>query len=195
MKDILKTVHSNLPNAYKVLICLFVVIGTLAYTSNVEAKEIDCDKHSVYCNIIDKKPNMKPKKAMALSNKVYKYAKKYGQNPHISIAIGMQETGLRNISRMQNVIIYDDSTEEGWKVVRGHSDVCMFQFHVNTIVSHQLDPIRLKDDLDYCIEQHFILMKQKRKICSHLKEDSWSCYHSFNKIPREHYKRLVERYF
>ena len=162
--------------------------------SVAEAKEVDCEKHSIYCNIIDKNPKISKKRAMQLSNIIYKYSKKYNQNPHISVAVGMQETRLRNIHRKQNVIVFGEDGKS-WEVVRGISDVCMFQFHVDTIIAHELDPIKLKDDIEYCIEQHFILMRQKRKICSHLGKDSWTCYHSVNKIPREYYKLLVEKHF
>lgn len=171
------------------------VLLILFNVSEANAKEVDCEKHSIYCNIVDKKPRINKSYAMKLSNIMYKYSKMYGQNPHISVAVGMQETGLRNIHRKQNIIVYDDKLEKGYKIVRGYTDVCMFQFHVNTITSHGLDPVRLKNDMEYCVEQHFKLMRQKRKICSHLGEDSWTCYHSVNKIPREYYKKLVERYF
>ena len=174
-----------------ILIGFFLLFGV----TDAFAKEVDCGKHPIYCNIVDKRPDMSKSKAMKLSNLIYKYAKKYKQDPHLSIAIGMQETGLRQISRKQSVIIFDETFPNGWKKIRGHSDICMFQFHANTIVSHELDPIRLKDDLEYCIEQHFILMKHKRNICKKLKEDSWTCYHSINKVYREQYKKLVERYF
>lgn len=163
---------------------------------SAEAKDIDCNKHSIYCDIIDKKPNIDKSYAMKLSNIIYKYSRKYKQNPHISIAIGMQETGLKeNTHRKQNVIVFDKSFEKGYKIVRGYSDICMFQFHVDTISSHDIDPVKLKSDIDYCVEEHFKLMMQKRKICSHLGKDSWTCYHSVNKQPREYYKSLVERYF
>ena len=176
------------------IIIPLLVLVVVMYSCPIHGAEIDCDKNPIYCNILDKKPDMVPSKAMELSNTIYKYSKKYKQNPHISVAIGMQETGLKQANREQNIIVFDDS-DKGWSVVKGYSDVCMFQFHVNTIVAHNLNPIKLKNDLDYCVEQHFKLMQQKRKICSHLGKDSWTCYHSVNKIPREFYKKLVERYF
>lgn len=177
------------------IVMFLLIVWLFLPATQVNASEIDCEKHAIYCDIVDKNPRIDKTYAMKLSNLMYKYSQKYDQNPHISVAVGMQETGLRNISRKQNIIIYDDIYPKGWKVVRGYTDVCMFQFHVNTITSHKLDPLKLKNDLNYCVEQHFKLMRQKRKICSHLGKDSWTCYHSVNDIPREHYQKLVERYF
>lgn len=170
------------------IILLFVIFAS------VKANGQDCERHPIYCNIVDKKPKISPKYAMYMSNLIYKYSKKYKQDAKISIAIGMQETRLRQINRRQNIIIFNDDNTS-WKIVKGYTDLCMYQFHVDTIVSHNLDPIKLKDDVEYCVEQHFILLRQKRKLCKHLKEDSWVCYHSINKVPREYYKHLVKEYF
>lgn len=170
---------------------LFIVFCVLL-AAPAAAYQVNCDKHPIYCEIIKKKPKMNRKFAMHMSNMIYKYSKMYDQDPVISLAVGMQETSLRQIHRRQNIIIFDE--QDNWKIVKGYTDLCMFQFHVDTIMKHELDPVKLKNDVEYCVKQHFILMKRKREICSHLKEDSWVCYHSVNKVPREYYKMLVKEH-
>ena len=77
------------------LLCAFII-------SDASAKDINCDKHPIYCKIQSLKPKMTKKKAMQLSNMMYKSAHKYGiKDVIISVAIAMQETGLRNINRKQ----------------------------------------------------------------------------------------------
>jgi hypothetical protein len=69
----------------------------------------------------------------------------------------------------------------------------MFQFHVNTIVNYKIDPVRLKNDIDYCVDWHFKLMNIKKKECKN-KDKPWSCYHSKTEKLRKEYIKLVERY-
>lgn len=160
--------------------------------------EVDCNKHKIYCKIKDLKPGMSKIKAMSLSNKIYKHSRAHGGDPRLAVAIAMQETGLREINRKQNVIKFETSCVNGvckktWHVTRGVTDMCMFQFHVNTILTYDMDPIKLNEDIDYCIKWHFKLMKIKKKMCKHL-DKPWGCYHSKTKVLRKHYIGLVERY-
>lgn len=156
---------------------------------------MDCEKHPIYCHIKSLRPKMDSKKAMKLSNMLHVYSRKYKtKNAILSVAIAMQETSLRSdLSRRQNVIIFNEEMTE-WEVVKGYSDICMFQFHVGTIVREKLDPIKLITNLEYCTEQHFKLLKKKMRICKHLKDDSWTCYHSKTPRRRKRYKEDVERY-
>lgn len=147
-------------------------------------------QHPIYSKIVKLKPNIDKKYAMYLSNLIHKYAKKYNQNPFISVAIAMQESGIRNISRSQSVVLLNNPI----KIVKGYSDICLFQIHVNTAVNYNIDILKLSKSLDYCVEQHFRIMRHKRKICKHLAKDSWSCYHSMTRSNRLYYKKLVERY-
>lgn len=171
---------------------LFVLFTTSAFA------EVDCERHKIYCHIRELKPNMNSSYAMALSNKFYKYSKKHNGDPRLAVAIAMQETSIRNIDRQQSIIIFSEncdhlSCETIWKIKKGVSDVCMFQFHVNTILTYNIDPVRLKEDIDYCIEWHYKLMNKKKKYCKDFKKP-WACYHSKTKIYREQYIKLVERY-
>ena len=176
----------------KVLIMLFL-LSPFIYS-------INCDKHPIYCQMKKLLPNRNASDTMALSNLFHKYARKYGQDPLLSVAIARQETGLREINRRQNIIKFFDKCDktgcyEDYEIVRGYTDICLFQFHVDTIVHEKLNPVRLKNDIDYCVEQHFKLLKKKRRLCKHLGEDSWTCYHSKSKKLREFYKSLVMEYY
>lgn len=147
----------------------------------------------VYAKLEQHRPDVDRLTLTRIAQTFSKYAKKYEQDPVLSVAIGMQETGLRQVNKTKNIIVFNPDGIT-WRVERGVTDVCMFQFHVDTIVDKGIDPIKLKDNLDYCVEQHFKLMKLKRTLCSDLGEDSWTCYHSKNQKLREVYKKLVARY-
>jgi hypothetical protein len=175
-----------------------IVISVLMFTLMLHCAEAkaqsSCDKGSVYCALTKNRPDMDRLTLRRIADLFIKYSRKYDQDPITSVAIGMQETGLRQRNRHHNIIVFNPDGIT-WRVERGVTDVCMFQFHVDTIVDMNIDPIKLKDNIDYCIEQHFKLMSVKRKICSDIGEDSWTCYHSKNPRLRETYKKLVARYF
>ncbi len=57
---------------------------------------------------------MNDKRAMRLSNIVYKKARKYKGDANLAVAIAMQENSLRQKNRKQNVIqFYDICDEKG----------------------------------------------------------------------------------
>lgn len=174
---------------------VITVLSLWIALSLFEAKaETDCSQNPVYCTLIKNRPDMDRLTLRRIANSFSKYAQKYGQDPITSVAIGMQETGLNQINRPKNIIVFDPNGIT-WRVERGVTDVCMFQFHVDTIIDQGIDPIKLKNSVDYCIEQHFKLMSLKRKLCSDLGDDSWTCYHSRTPKLRSIYKTLVARYF
>lgn len=176
----------------KILIILFLFCQ-LSFSVN-------CEKHPIYCHIKQLKPNMNYRKAMDLSNLIYKYSKKYGQDPHLSVAIAAQETGIKEINRAQTIIVFfnicdEVGCKEHYKYVTGYSDLSMFQFHAETIRYYNINPILLKNNLEYCVNWHFKLIKKKRKICKDLGEDAWTCYHSRSPKLRKFYKELVIQYY
>lgn len=190
---------------FKNLILVIFMILIAVSMGNVDAA--DCERHPIYCHIKRVKPSMNNKKAMRLSNLMYKYARKYKiKNAIRSVAIAMQETNLRNINRSQTVIIFetkcgDDSSMtliwpciETFKYVKGYSDISLFQFHALTIKHYKLDPVKLKNNLEYAVEKHFMIMKDKLKLCKYLEEDAWTCYHSTTPKLRKRYKEDVEQW-
>ena len=148
-------------------------------------------KHPIYSQILKIKPTINKKYAMHLSNVMHKMSKKYNQDPLISVAIAMQESSMRNINRKQRIVIY---TKDGYEIKRGYTDLCLFQIHVDTAIHYGMDLVKLNNNLSYCVEQHFRIMKIKRNACKRLDKDSWTCYHSFTKSLRLQYKKLVERF-
>lgn len=169
------------------LVSFFILAAMLS------ARAQDCSEQPIYCKLVQYRPDMDRLTLTRIAKVIRKYAEKHGQDPVLSVAIGMQETGLRQVNRPTNIIVFNPDGIT-WRIEKGVTDVCMFQFHVDTIVDMGIDPIKLRDNLDYCVEQHFRLMKIKRNLCSDLGEDSWTCYHSKKQTLRENYKRLVARY-
>ena len=108
------------------LISILMIFPTLGKSKNI------CEKHKIYCKILTVKPSINKKFAMELSNHLYKYTKIYKTDANISVAIAMQESSLRNINKMASV-------HHGGKVVKGVTDVGVFQFHVDTINNFNLD--------------------------------------------------------
>jgi hypothetical protein len=160
---------------------------TLLLVFNLQAKE----KHPIYNKIVKLKPTINKKFAMNLSSLVYKYSREYKQDPFISIAIAMQESSLRQRHRVEKVAHF---TDKGYEIIRGYTDLCLFQIHISTAINYGMDLMKLNTNLEYCVEQHFKIMKKKRKICKKLGKDDWTCYHSMTEVLRLQYKKLVERY-
>ncbi len=167
---------------------------TLILLSPITAKAIDCSKHKIFCKIKELNSSVNDKYAMRLSNLLYKYSKKYKTDPMVSIAIAMQETGIRNIDRKTRALVKQDNGEVIKTVV---TDVGIFQFHVDTIEYYNLDVQLIRSDLEYAVEQHIKLLKKKIKLCLRHgidKDEAWSCYHSLTRKHRRKYVNDVSRY-
>ena len=156
-----------------------------------------CAKNPIYCRIKTVAPWIKSKKAMEISNIFHKLSKKYKTNPFHSIAIARHETTFgRSDGRKESIIVFNKEMTE-WKHYRGYSDICLFQFHADTIIHEKLNPIKLKMNLEYCAEQHFKLLTKKIKVCKKMKvkkNERWACWHSYTPSVRRRYKKLVEEY-
>lgn len=155
---------------------------------------IDCSKHKIYCHIKRIKPTIDSKYAMNLSNMLYKYSKQYGTNPHISVAIIMQESSFINKDRTVSAYVVRNGVEKIEQVV---TDVSMYQFHVNTIKYLGLNKDRLRKDLDYATKQHIKLLAKKITVCLNrgiLKSKAWACYHSYTRKHMNKYYKLVSRF-
>lgn len=171
---------------------IILILLSTFFCIDLKAKSL-CEQNKVYCTLAKNRPDMDRLTLQRIANLFHKFAEKYDQDPVISVAIGMQETGLKQIDRKKNIIVFSPDGLS-WKIERGVTDVCMFQFHVDTIVDQGIDPLMLKNNISYCIEQHFRLMRIKRNLCSDLGDDSWTCYHSKTPKHRQEYKKLVARY-
>jgi len=178
----------------KSLILLFF----MAFTLNSMA--MDCSKHPIYCKIKTLNPKIDVLMANQLSNLIYKYSKKYHQDAYLSVAIAMQESGLRNVNKSSNGLILenicdsDGVCEQKYREGVIYTDIGIFQFHVDTIKNYNIDANLLINNMEYAVEQYFKLMTSKIKMCRDLGKDAYLCYHSKTKEERNKYKVLVERY-
>lgn len=145
------------------------------------------------------KPKINKEFAASLSIYITKYAKKFGFDPTISVAIAMQESSLDNINRMGNIL------KDG-KLVRGISDVGVFQIHIDTIANLNnaggaIDFQRLENDVEYQTYWHARILQTKIKTCKAERAKlqvglgaEWSCYHSFTLAKRKVYVKDVSRH-
>lgn len=179
-----------------------ILMILLALFTSSSLLAVDCEKNKLYCTIMDLQPSADPAWAMRLSNYIYKYSKQYGTDPYRSIAIAMQESGLKNINRKEAVLIEDSICDaegacvDSYRSVEGLTDIGVFQFHVKTIMNDSsFDLVRLRTDLEYATKRHVKFLKEKMEACSHLKDESWSCYHSVTPKYRKQYVKHVNRYY
>lgn len=172
---------------------LTLTILALLLTTVANAKDV-CETHPIYCSILKVKPSINRTFAMELSNYIYKYSQRYGTDPTHSVAIAMQESSLINRDRKETVI------DKRGNVVRGVSDVGVFQLHVDTIKNMResqgwdINFDRLRSDVEYQTYWHIRLLKRKIRICSSKREklrvtpgNEWSCYHSYTYKRRQIY--------
>lgn len=176
----------------KYIFLTFIAISSYAYATP------DCKVHKLYCGILELKPSANRSWAMRFSNLLYKYARKYDMDARRSLAIAMQESSLRtdnhNHSKVIRFIKPCPDCKEEYEIVRGITDLSIFQFHVNTIEAYGIDPIRLKTDLEYAVDWHFKILKSKIKSCAHL-PDAWACYNSATPHIHKRYVKQVNRWY
>jgi hypothetical protein len=134
----------------------------------------------LYKAAIKLQPKLPSATAFNLATHLAHYSKQYGTDPYLSLAIGMQESGLKVINRVEKGKI---------------TDYGMFQFHYATVKWMQLDANRLQTDLQYAVHKHVKLLKLKQEQCKSWGPHSWICYHSATTKHAQKYKRLVDRYY
>jgi hypothetical protein len=189
----------NTSRVFVILLSLLVSCASFA-KEQTHTPSKSCIKHPLYCRILAWRPKIDKNWAMKFSNLLHYYGKKHDMDPWRSLSIAMQESSLRKIHRKEKVIIFLDNCskqacKKTYRVVNGFTDLSLFQFHIDTILNHGMDPLKLNEDMAYVIQQHYILLKKKQAQCKHLKEEAWSCYHSKTPSHRKRYVKLVNRYF
>lgn len=142
--------------------------------------KVDCAKHPIFCQIKRNSPKMPNKKAMELSNIIYKASRKHKIPANIYTAILRQESnyhlgakgchkGMRKLSHIEmkyevracredavaNPELDYTRCVEGLKNRLVESKVCsdwsMSQVYYQTAKRYDLDLIRLTTDLEYSI--------------------------------------------
>lgn len=182
------------------MIKIYTLIFSLLFAT-IAFSKVDCDKNPLYCRITSLHPNISKKFAMKVSNIIDKKSKKYKIDPYISIAIFSQESLFKNIHRYAEVILEKEICDEEQKCVLDYeikrviADVGIAQINPATIRQYKFNIKKLLDfDMDYTIDCHMKILKDKISMCKQLGNDAWSCYHSTSPRLRKEYKRLVERF-
>lgn len=157
-----------------------LLLALLTLTSADLAFGKDCAAHPLYCTILDLQPRATPAWAMQLSNSVARHAARQGVDPYLLLAIGMQESSLRDVNRLRGDQI---------------TDVGVFQLHVDTITAHGYDRARLLEDLDYQAYAAASLLRQKIDLCATRPGLAFGCYHSVTPALRYQYQVNVLRWY
>lgn len=185
------------------LFLIFLSVDSFAYENNH-----DCDKHPIYCQIVDNKPTIKRSYAFQLSNIIYKKANKHNVDPHILTAIFAQEsmysiaaknctTGLvkvLDVAKDSNGITDLDETEEQFEKRTVCTDFGIGQIWYKTANSYDFDIVKLTTDVEYSVEAAAIVLKDFKNRYGHKEKDWWTRYNARNRKARDEYKELVERY-
>jgi hypothetical protein len=171
----------------------FLLAFSLLFVPMTGYAKINCQKNPIFCAMKELNPSINVKWGFQLSNYIHKYSKIYKIDPYISVAIAMQESGLRPINRYQSILIKD--AEDKFVKIKGISDIGVWQLHVDTVDNYKLCAERLLTDLKYATKSHFLILSRKIKNCRHLKDEAWSCYHSITERHRAVYKDLVMRFY
>lgn len=146
----------------------------------------------IFNKILKLRPTINKGFAMELSGYIAKYSKQFKTDPMLSVAIAMQESSLENKNR-EGAVMTEDGT-----IVRGITDVGVFQIHIATIANEGIDADRLKTDVDYQTYWHTKILAEKIKTCTAQRTklqvkagNEWSCYHSFTYSKRSVYVQDV----
>lgn len=177
---------------------LFFVLPFLLFSTASFA--VDCAKHPIFCKIKELQPSMSYERAMKLSNIIYKGALKHGTDPMITVAILNQESSFINqhtftITRDVTRHCDHNSCKEVIKETHTVKDMTIAQINVYTAAEYGFDLDRLFNmDTEYALECHFKILEDKIKMCKHLGDEAWSCYHSATPKHRLKYVEMVSRY-
>jgi hypothetical protein len=177
-------------------ICLFLV-STIAIS---KTKDIDCKQHRLYCKMVKFDKNIDTKYALELERLLLKKAKEYGMSADISLAILIQESGLRNVNTFKTKITTETHCNNFScyivnKEIKEVFDMSCAQININTARQFKFDVERLyKHDLEYILDCHFKLLKEKMKMCFFLEDKAFSCYHSTTDKYRLEYVKAVSKY-
>lgn len=99
------------------------------------------------------------------------------KDPKLSLAIAYTESSYRNV------------------VSADGRDIGYFQINRSTAVIYGMDQKKLLENLLYQTTAHFVILQDKLRLCAHLKEDAFSCYHSTTPKYREVYAKKVKHFY
>lgn len=186
-------------------IIIWIILIAIALSS-AEAKEVNCNKHPIYCQIKKNSPKLDKQKAMELSNVIYNISIKYSLPIRIFVGILAQESGykleakgchkglVKDVKQGPFRFPMNDDMFE-YKEVKVCADFGIGQIYYKTAKSFNLDLNRLTTDLEYSVEAAAIVLADFKKRYSAREVDWWTRYNASSKIKRKIYKQLVQRYF
>lgn len=162
------------------------------------SKNLKCNKHPIYCQIIKNKPTINRDYALKLSNIIYRVSKKYNIPPKIYTAILMQESSYVLDSVNSYCGLRRKSSDSGEVCV--YEDFGMSQINYKTARYYKFDIELLLTDEEYSIESGAIVLSWFRKTYQKKEPRMW--FTRFNcgtkpKVLRStcvNYKKLVDRW-
>lgn len=191
----------NFVKNIKFILSYLIILTSVSTPVFAKTEDKDCNKKNpLYCKIIKFNKHIDHKFALELSDKIYKKSKAIGIDPNISLAILIQESGLINQNTYKEHTVMERYCENGKcyiieKQIKEVFDMTIAQINIKTANRYGFNIERLFNmDLDYALDCHYTLLKEKMKICSYLGTESYSCYHSMNEPYRSLYVELVKRY-
>lgn len=188
--------------------CIGLLLLLTISMNDANAKDINCNKHPIYCQIKKNSPRINKKKAMHLSNVIYKTSRRHKIPTRIFVGILAQESGYKLEARgchkglVKNKIVTDKPKimtiappVEEYTEVKVCADFGIGQIYYRTAKGFGFDLKLLTTDLDYSINAAAIVLADFQKRYSAREIDWWTRYNARSKIKRKIYKQLVERYF
>lgn len=177
--------------------------------NTAEARNINCSKHPIYCQIKKNSPRLNSKKAMHLSNVIHKISRKYHLPTRVFVAILAQESGYKLEARgchkglvktIKNTFKTGEvpmtiHPEIEYEEVKVCADFGIGQIYYKTAKGFGFDLNRLTTDLDYSIEAAAKVLADFKKRYSAREVNWWTRYNARSRIKRKIYRQLVERYF
>lgn len=182
-------------------IILIAVLGLLLILPIVEAAEISCKKHPIFCQIKDNvskarkrdgtfrkiKPIMSDAEIMKLSNIIYKASRKFDIPANIYTAILRQESTYRLGAKNCRL-----GVDENWNEVRTCADFGMSMVNIRTAKSFKFDLQKLSTDLEYSVYCGAEVLADFKKRYFHKEEYWWTRYNASTPYKRRFYQGLVE---
>lgn len=166
---------------------------TYAYGAN-------CSKHPIYCQIKKNSPKLAKKKAMNLSNAIYKAARKHKIPANIYTAILKQESNYSLGAKGCHKGMLELQADDGIALteVKICSDFGMSQIYYKTAKRYGFSITSLITDLEYSINAGATVLAGFKKYGKKDK-DWWTRYNCGTRSTTKRdtcqiYKKLVERF-
>lgn len=173
---------------YTILVVILFTQSAFAHTSTV-----DCDKHPIYCHIINNHPTIKRAYAFELSNAIYKASVKYKLDAKLMSAIFAQES-MYSIDKKNcttGLAAQDDDTHEKIQVC---TDFGIGQIWYKTADSYDFDITKLTTDMEYSVDAAAIVLKDFKNRYHKREQFWWTRYNATTPSKRKKYRELVENY-